>query len=118
MEAQNYLDRLTQCKDFDSVIIKGHLFTEYHLERYIESKSAEKIDIQDLRLSYAVKMEVSKILGLFVNDKTLYKNLKLLNKLRNSIAHNLHHDEKILIEFLEGFDELISRYGSSQSFKQ
>ncbi|MDB5136099.1 MAG: hypothetical protein JWP37_2702 [Mucilaginibacter sp.] len=97
-------EHLSKCKDFDTAIVKGHLLTEYALEKFIEMKSIEKINIQEARFTYSNKVEVSKILGLFKLNKSLYNELKLLNKLRNSIAHKLEYDMMILNEFLKNFD--------------
>lgn len=104
-----FFNHLINCKDFDSAIIKGHLLTEYALDRYIEYKSLPRVDISELRFSYSTKMEVAKILGLSLNDTSIYNKLKLLNKLRNSIAHTLNFNEKVLEDFLNGVEDVISK---------
>jgi len=100
-----FLKHLFDCRDTDNLIIKGHILTEYALNFYIEMSSVEKIDLKETRFTYSNKIDIARILGLFKKDIFLYNELKLLNKLRNSIAHKLKYDEKILAEFLKGFDK-------------
>ena len=95
-----FLQQLTNCIDIDNLIIKGHILTEHALNFYIEINSFEKPD-KNSKFTYATKIEIAQLLGLFKTNKELKKDLKLLNKLRNSIAHNLNYNEEI-------FDELLS----------
>jgi hypothetical protein len=107
-----FIKHLSQCRDTDNLIIKGHILTEYSLNCYIENKSAEKINIDETRFTYYNKIEISKILGLYKIKPELYNELKLLNKLRNSIAHKLKFDENILKQFVAGFNKYKHLYDS------
>jgi hypothetical protein len=99
-----FLSHLYDCRDTDNLIIKGHILTEYAMNFFIEMSSAEKVHLKEIRFTYSNKIDIVKILGLFKQHPFLYGELKLLNKLRNSIAHELKYDEKILAEFLKGFE--------------
>lgn len=109
-----FLKHLFDCRDTDNVIIKGHILTEYAMNFYIEMSSAEKIDLKNTRFTYSNKIDIGRIVGLFKEDPFLYNELTLLNKLRNSIAHKLKYDEKILAEFLKGFEKHRNKFESEK----
>ena len=109
-----FLSHLFDCRDTDNLIIKGHILTEHALHFYIEMKAVEKVDFKKVKFTYSNKIEIAKLFGLFKNDPQLYNELKQLNKLRNSIAHRLKHDDKILTEFLKGFNRYKSAFGSDR----
>lgn len=97
-----YVNHLLDCKDMDNLILKGHLMTERALQYYINVKAIKKVNFKKVRFTYLNKLEVAKLLGLFENEETnLYTLLKLLNGLRNSIAHNVGFDAEILKKFFK-----------------
>ena len=97
-----YVDHLLECKDMDNLILKGHLMTERALQYYINEKAIKKVNFKKVRFTYSNKLEIAKLLGLFEKKETqLYRLLKLLNGLRNSIAHSVEIDSKILKKFLD-----------------
>lgn len=95
-----YVDHLLDCKDTDNLILKGHILTEIALQHYINEYAKEKVNFKKIQFTFSNKLEIAKILGLFQNGNAqLYRLLKLLNALRNSIAHNVEYDLKILNNF-------------------
>jgi hypothetical protein len=102
-------DYFLGCKDFDNLILKGHLLIEHKINDTIKSLSLQKIDISKSDFKFIHKVQILKILGLFMIDEKfpsstkLYENIILLNKLRNSMAHNLKFDETILENFMNNF---------------
>ena len=97
-----YVDHLLSCKDMDNLILKGHLMTEWALQYYINEFAKKKVNFKKVRFTYSNKLEIAKLLGLFENGNTkLYRLLKLVNGLRNSIAHNVEYDSKIINKFFE-----------------
>jgi len=92
-----------EIKDLDYLILKGHILTENSLHFFIEMTAVEKINFKKIKLTYSTKIEMAKTLGLFKYNPELYNELKTLNKLRNSIAHNLKYDQKLFTNFLKGF---------------
>ena len=103
-------------KDLDYLILKGHILTEHSLHFFIEKTSVEKINFSKIKFSYSNKVEIAKTLGLFKSNTKLYEELKLLNKLRNSIAHKLKYDEKLFTDFIKGFTTY-KDYFETESFK-
>ena len=101
----DFLPYLINCRDTDNLIIKGHILTEHALNFYINMKSVDKIDIEKMKFTYANKIQIAKILGLFKIFPQLLEELTLLNKLRNSLAHRLKYNEKVLTDFLKGFEK-------------
>jgi hypothetical protein len=112
-----FLFHMFDIKDVDYLILKGHILTEHSLHFFIEMTSVEKINFEKVKFSYSNKIEIAKTLGLFINNKKLYSELKLLNKLRNSIAHKLKYDEKLFADFIKGF-EPYKDYFQSENFKK
>ncbi|NJB35227.1 hypothetical protein [Croceivirga sp. JEA036] len=97
-----YVDHLLDCKDMDNLILKGHLMTELALQYLINEFAKKKVNFKKVRFTYSNKLEIARLLGLFENGNAqLYRLLKLLNRLRNSIAHNVEYDAKILNKFFE-----------------
>lgn len=112
-----FLFHMFDIKDVDYLILKGHILTEHSLHFFIEMASVEKINFEKVKFSYSNKIEIAKTLGLFADNKKLYSELKLLNKLRNSIAHKLKYDEKLFADFIKGF-EPYKDYFQSENFKK
>ena len=90
-----YVDRVKNSDDELTNVITSHLLTEFILNRIIEEKCSNSKKILDDHKSYtySVKLTLIQCMGLLPED--LYKNLNLLNHLRNSYAHNLYPDKKI-----------------------
>jgi len=65
-----------------TVIIVGHLLTEYYLDQIISTKVKKKF----LKKSFSEKLNILYPSWLPLH---IYKNVSLLNKARNYIAHNL-----------------------------
>lgn len=106
-----------EIKDVDYLILKGHILTEHSLHFFIEMTSIGKVNFEKVKFSFSNKIEIAKTLGLFESNPKLYSELKLLNKLRNSIAHKLRYDKKLFAEFLKGFNPY-KGYFESESFKK
>lgn len=95
------IKHLGTCRDFDNLILKGHLLIEHLLNEYILSESKEKIDLKKMNFTFYQKLNICKILGLFSLNKTIYKSIERLNSLRNSVTHRLEYDKDILSKFIE-----------------
>lgn len=108
---ESFLPHLMNCRDTDNLIIKGHILTEHALNFYINMLSEEKINFDKINFTYANKVQIAKILGLYKKFPDLLEELTLLNKLRNSLAHRLKYDEKVLENFLQGFKKRRDAYG-------
>ena len=112
-----FLFHMFDIKEVDYLILKGHILTEHSLHFFIEMTSVEKINFEKVKFSYSNKIEIAKTLGLFENNTKLYSELKILNKLRNSIAHKLKYDEKLFADFIKGF-EPYKDFFQSETFKK
>ena len=66
------------------IVIIGHLLTEYLLDKIITAKLKNAKRILEKSFSEKLKFLYPDWLPLFI-----YRNMKLLNKTRNDIAHNL-----------------------------
>lgn len=68
-----------------TVVVVGHFFVEYLLDKIISTKckSAKKI----MNYSFSIKLEFLNSMNLLPDD--LYKNVKKLNQIRNKIVHTL-----------------------------
>lgn len=67
-----------------TIVIVGHLLTEYLLDKIITAKFKNTKKVVGKSFAEKIKLLYPTWLPL-----SLYKNIKLLNKTRNDIAHNL-----------------------------
>jgi hypothetical protein len=101
---ESIFDHLVNCRDIDNLIIKGHLIIEHLIDEFIDNHSILKADFKKYKIGFNLKIELAKVLGLFIVSEDLYSTLILLNKLRNSIAHNLSLNEGIFNNFIRVVD--------------
>jgi hypothetical protein len=71
--------------DKASIALKGHLLSEYLLNRIISEKIAGAK--KSIRSTYSNKLKLLEKLGLC--EEEVLNNLRLLNKFRNKMAHEL-----------------------------
>jgi hypothetical protein len=98
---EKIFDHLINCRDIDNLIIKGHLITEHLIDEFIENHSIARVNFNNHKIGYNLKIEIAKILGLFILNENLYQTLIQLNKLRNSIAHSLNFGDELLNSFFQ-----------------
>jgi hypothetical protein len=93
-----FLKRLTS-EDNLILVTTSHLLTEFVIDKIIEAKCIKPdIILDDKRnFSYFVKLNTLYCTGHM--PENIYHNLVSLNKLRNSYAHNLRPDPKIVSYF-------------------
>lgn len=84
-----YLNRLSKIKDPLAQVVTIHLFTEFWLDKILESR-CEKPNALPNQINYKQKLDI--VHSLVVLPEGLYDNLWKLNKLRNKCAHNLNFD--------------------------
>ena len=108
--------------DFDEsemIVIKAHLFIEYMLDNFIESRSKSKTGIDKMNFTFNHKINISKILGLFENTDELEDYVVNLNKLRNQIAHKHTYDNDLydkIINYPDSFNNQ-SKWKTKADFK-
>ncbi|MGP8216715.1 MAG: hypothetical protein ACLQQ4_14215 [Bacteroidia bacterium] len=95
---------LAGVNDIQLLILKGHIIVEYILNCYLESISYNnESDFFNENFSFVEKIKIAKYFGRSGDTITgfpITKELSLLNKLRNDIAHKLVYNEKHLDELL------------------
>ncbi|MBS1600607.1 MAG: hypothetical protein JST75_20450 [Bacteroidetes bacterium] len=94
------IKQLEGIENVELFILKGHILIEYALNKYIDSFSQHDESFEDARFGFASKIQICKILGLFfgnVNDN-LERQLLIINKIRNQIAHTLDFEERLLLD--------------------
>ena len=94
------------CQDFNyPTILKSKL-----------NKSDSEID--KFNFTFYHKINISKILGLFENDKELDEFIINLNKLRNQIAHKMNYDNFLydkIVEYPALYDE--TKWETKEKFR-
>lgn len=95
-EWQDYcLQQLTNCKDHEFAIVKGHILMEYLLNYFLEESNPEKkVDVR--RFTFSHKMRIYEI---FATTSFAVPYLQFMNKMRNDIAHDMGVKEDMLKEF-------------------
>lgn len=87
------------------MITTNHLFSEYILNKIIENKCpTPRIILGDRRYSYSLKLNLIYSMGWL--PEFIYQDLLILNKLRNSYAHNLNPDFSIFQYYNEDLEEV------------
>lgn len=79
------------------ITLIGHLLVEHIIDKIVITKS-KYFDKKFKKLSFAEKVELTYPLWLPLH---IYKNIKLLNRIRNDMAHNLHVRDYELTLFLD-----------------
>jgi len=103
----------------EMIVIKAHLFIEYMLDKFIESRSKSKMGIDKMNFTFNHKINISKILGLFENINELEDYVVNLNKLRNQIAHKHTYDSDLydkIIDYPDSFNNQ-SKWKTKADFK-
>lgn len=110
------LKHFNKIYDLELLILKGHILTEFTINCYLEtlSKNDEPNFFKE-NFTYEAK---TKLLSHFAdkedNNSDLFRALKMLNNIRNGIAHSLIINDQILIEYLTLVNKLT---GYDKSFK-
>ncbi len=102
----------------EMIVIKSHLFTEYMLDKYISKLNKSDSEIDKFNFTFYHKINISKILGLFENDKELDEFIINLNKLRNQIAHKMNYDNFLydkIVEYPALYDE--TKWETKEKFR-
>ncbi|PQJ73626.1 hypothetical protein [Polaribacter butkevichii] len=97
------MSELTKIEDIELTILKGHIFTEFTLNCYLESISTNNdSNFFKENFSYSAKTKLLRLFGELNTNKgeLIIKSLNVLNKLRNTIAHSLDVNEQLIVEFL------------------
>lgn len=96
--------------DLELLILKGHIITEFTINCYLENLSNNS-DANFFRGGYNHSLKIGMIehFGNF-GEKSLgiIKSLKLLNKIRNGIAHTLTVNEQLIEEYINSVTQMES----------
>lgn len=86
-----------------AIAVSLHLFVEYWLNQLIQAKcpNADTILDDKRNLTFYVKLQL--VYGMGLIPERIFSNIKRLNKLRNSYAHNLDFDALLAVD-LDYFD--------------
>jgi len=91
---------IPRTQNLEYMVLKCHLITEFALTQYIRFFSTPVIDVKDIHLTYAQKLDVAYILGFGATDPCLIPTLEMLNKARNQVAHTFVLETAIIDELL------------------
>lgn len=88
--------------DLELLILKGHILTEFTINCYLENLSNNSsANFFKERFTYSTKIGLLQHFGKFdQRTEGLIKSLKLLNKIRNEIAHTLVVDEQLINQYI------------------
>jgi len=94
------LATLPRTRNLELLILKCHITIEYAIETYIRAISAGNADDYVEQFKFDEKLKIAFMLGLGVKDPLLIPSIRLLNRIRNDIAHRLTLNEKDLDELI------------------
>lgn len=91
--AEENNDLFKHLNELEGLIIRAHLIVEKNLNRIIEVVVINP-SYRPEKFSFSQKLEIAKMLGAIVPE--FESPIRLLNKLRNQIAHSFHFDSSTL----------------------
>lgn len=91
---------LPKTRNLELLILKSHITIEYAVETFIRSFSAGNVDDYIGRFNFDEKVKIAFMLGLGIKDPLMIPSIRLLNRIRNDIAHRLAINENDLDEFV------------------
>ncbi|GAA6182305.1 hypothetical protein NBRC116594_37430 [Shimia sp. NS0008-38b] len=71
-------------------ILRGHLFVEHYLTKFLERENPQLKNLARVRLNFSQKIELVNTGSPVIDD--LMPGIRHLNKVRNRVAHTLHGD--------------------------
>jgi hypothetical protein len=87
--------------DFETLILRSHLWVERQLEKIIENSVNKPNRILESRFNFSNKLAVVRALVETDKNKNLFLLVDSLNKIRNQMAHNIENDKlQVLIKKL------------------
>ncbi|SHK63647.1 hypothetical protein SAMN04488007_3467 [Maribacter aquivivus] len=94
--------------DLELLILKGHIITEFTINCYLENLSNNfEANFFKERYSHSLKIGMIEHFGKFGGKSlALVKSLKLLNKIRNGIAHTLKVNEQLIQEYINSVNQI------------
>ncbi|MCB4800260.1 hypothetical protein [Neotamlana laminarinivorans] len=104
------LDNFKNIYDLELLILKGHIITEFTINCYLENLSNNP-DANFFKGGYNHSLKIGMIehFGNFGERSVgLIKSLKLLNKIRNGIAHTLTVNEQLIQEYINSVINIAS----------
>lgn len=96
-------------RDSSLVILKGHLLLEVALKDYISKRVRFPSRLNEGQVSFSSLVLFASSLEDCDKDRWLWEALKMANKIRNQIAHNLDHPklsqtEREFIDYVQAHD--------------
>lgn len=76
----------------DSVVIKGHILLEEHIDEIILLASNSDFDLSKTNFTFRQKIDILGILGILKKSNREYEILTKYNSIRNKFAHKLEVD--------------------------
>ena len=82
-------------------ILKSHLITESALTHFIRLTSRVLVPDEEIKLSYAQKLQIAQLHGFAYGSATVIPSLELLNRLRNQVAHRFEFNLCLVDQFVK-----------------
>ncbi|MCK0157116.1 hypothetical protein MWU65_08005 [Cellulophaga sp. F20128] len=104
------LNQFKNIFDLELLILKGHIITEFTINCYLENLSNKtEANFFKERYNHSLKIGMIEHFGKFGEKSTgLIKSLRLLNKIRNGIAHTLTVNENLIQEYINSVIQIAS----------
>lgn len=97
---QIYTQQFPRTQNLEYAILKAHLIVEYALTEYIRESAVTAVSSENIRFTFAEKIEIAYLFGFGVNDPVLLPTIERLNKVRNQVAHTFFLDRTAVDEML------------------
>lgn len=92
--------RFPRTTSLEYAVLKGHLILEHAVMQYIRYHARLALDIEDLRFTFAQKVDIACLMGFGLVSPTLLATIKLFNKARNEVAHTFSLSRETVDELI------------------
>ncbi|WP_299108617.1 hypothetical protein [uncultured Tenacibaculum sp.] len=105
------LDNLKNIYDLELLVLKGHIITEFTINCYLENLSnISEANFFKGGYNHSLKIGMIEHFGKFGDRNSgMVKSLRLLNKIRNGIAHTLIINEQLIQEYINSVTQLAGK---------
>lgn len=109
--------RFPRTRVLEYAILKAHLITESALTHFIRLTSRVLVPVEEIRFTYSQKLQIAVLHGYGYGSPVAIPSLKILNSLRNQVAHSFEFDLTLVDEFvrLNSDDYVKSRDSSDRA---
>jgi hypothetical protein len=100
-QLHHVIKQFPRTRVLEFAILKSHLITESALTHFIRLTSRVLVSAEEIKLSYAQKLQIAQLHGFAYGSATVIPSLEILNGLRNHVVHKFEFDMRLVDLFVK-----------------